>query len=321
MQPTTSLSRKPAPFIGDYISYEYYHYLIEGYRQKHPTEQKSVFIAKELILETLEKFPNVSGLRFMYGLKEVNAETSRTIVLMASNDTSMDKPLPNLIFAQNDYLTDTGERITIDQCWELFNRYITRMSALLPEEKRKELPRACFYGINSLKDLLDQKDCAGIRYHFGYNPTTEYLPQRYEAVMEAVDSNGQSLKIYMEQGQHCPSVCPPGYPGGGLIFIMSALAQNGSINEATAFEWEQRLRDFWQLEEDTDGMLYEMVHYVSPALTEALQQSGIGESDFAAIYTTQFSGFLGLIKEGKIEEAKGAFKHSLDEMMKKYLFN
>jgi hypothetical protein len=299
MQPTTSLSRKPASFVGDYISYEYYHYLIEGYQQKHPTEQKSVFIAKEFILETLDKFPHVSGLRFMYGLKEGSADTSRTIVLMACNDTSVDKPLPNLIFAPNDYLTDTGERITIDQCWELFNRYIGRMSTLLPEEKRKEIPRACFYGINSLKDLLDQKDCAGIRYHFGYNPTTEYLPQRYEAVMEAVDSKGQSLNIYMEEGQHCPTNCPPPIPGSGLIFFMS---------------------DFWQLEEETDGMLYEMVHYVSPSLIEALQQSGIGESDYAAIYTTEFSGFLDLLKEGKTEEAKGAFKHSLDEMMEKYLY-
>ena len=101
---------------------------------------------------------------------------------------------------------------------------------------------------------------------------------------------------------------------------MSALAQNGSINEATAYEWEQRFRDFWLLEEETDGALYEMVHYVSPSLTEAIQLSGIGEENTADIYNQQFSACLSLLAEGKSAEAKDAFKHSLEEMMKKYLF-
>lgn len=140
MQHTTLSGRKTAQSIGEQISMVYFQFLLDGYKTKHPTEQQAVFIPKGLILETLNQFPNISGLRFMYGLKEGAAPTDRTIVLMACNDTSTDKEVPNLIFASKGYLTNEGERISIDQCWDLFARYVDRMCELMPEEKRKRFP-------------------------------------------------------------------------------------------------------------------------------------------------------------------------------------
>ncbi|MBS1662425.1 MAG: hypothetical protein JST68_15380 [Bacteroidetes bacterium] len=126
MQSSTSTCRT-AQNIGEYISHDYYLSLVNGYNQQHPTEQKSVFISKQSILETLDQFPNVSGIRFMYGQKEGAAPTSRTVVLMPCNDTSTDRPVPNLILTPLGYLTDTKERLSLNQCWDLFDRYVNRM--------------------------------------------------------------------------------------------------------------------------------------------------------------------------------------------------
>lgn len=296
MQHTTLSGRKPAQSIGEQISMDYFQFLVDGYKTKHPTEQQSVFIPKELIVKTLDQFPNVSGLRFMYGLKEGAAPSSRTIVLMACNDTSTEKEVPNLIFASKGYLTNEGERISIDQCWDLFARYVNRMCELMPEEKRKDIPRACFYGINTLKELLSPENCAGMLYHFGYNTSTAFLPQRYEAPILAVDSYHISLGILpVEMGQICPTMCAPGYPNPPAF---ANLSRSGT---------------------DTK-VLYEMYHYVSPSLIEALQRSGIPEKDHQQYYSTQFAECISLFGSGKANEAIIVFKDKLDELMAKYLY-
>jgi hypothetical protein len=130
MQHTTLSGRKSAQSTGEPISLDYFQFLVDGYKTKHPAEQQSVFIPKVPILKTLDQFPNISGLRFMYGLKESADPSSRTIILMACNDTSTDKEVLNLIFAPNGYLTNEGDCISIDQCWDLLARYVNRMSEL-----------------------------------------------------------------------------------------------------------------------------------------------------------------------------------------------
>jgi len=219
MQTATPAARKPAAFIGEYISRDYYEYLIEGYDNQHPTEQKSVFIAKATILAALDEFPTASGLRFMYGLKAGDQESSRTIVLMACNDTSTDRLLPNLIMAPEGYLIDSGEKTAFRECREMLSRYVRRMHSLMPEQPVKIIPRSCFYGINSLKALLQQKDCAGVNYHFGYNPDIQHVPERYQTVLEAINQHRESLGIFVDQGKLCPPTCPtgPDLPGSAIF--------------------------------------------------------------------------------------------------------
>jgi hypothetical protein len=280
--------------IGSYISHDYYRYLVNGYEQRHPTEQKSVFIAREFILETLEKFPNVTGLRFMYGQKEGDNLGSRTIVLMACDNCSLDFHVPNLILVPKGYLTDAGERLTLQQCWDLFNRYVDRMCSLMPEQTRKGIPRACFYGINTMKSLLDTPGCAGIQYHFGYNPMTENPPQRYETVMEAVDLSRQSLNVFVEQGQLCPTLCSEPCPKPPIPFGWPFYGSSG--------EYEQV----------PEGTLYEIFHYVSPSLFVAIQDK--------QIYQEYFSECFALVEAGNLPEARQALRKQLENMMEKYLF-
>jgi len=245
-------------------------------------------------METLEKFPVVTGLRFMYGQKEGADPASRTIVLMACDNASADRHVPNLILRPKDYLTDTGERITLDECWELLTRHVDRMASLLPGQPRKAVPRGCFFGINIMKHLLDTPGCAGINYHFWYNATPQIPSDHYEAVMEAVDINHQSLKIFVENGVRCPTAC-----GGDCITIDIPVGWPF----ASSYEGSEQV---------SEGTLFEMFHYVSPPLFEAVQDE--------EIYKEHFSECLTLAGTGNHPEAKQVLKQKLDQMMEKYLF-
>jgi hypothetical protein len=281
--------------IGSCISYDFYQYLIKGYAGKHPTEQKSAFIPREFILETLEKFPNVTGHRFMYGQKEGADPGSRTIVLMPCDDSSADRLIPNLILRPNGYITDSGDRISLDDCWDLLTRHVDRMCSLMPEESRKTVPRGCFFGINLIKQLLDVPGCAGIRYHFGYNAVTEYLPERYESVMEAVDINRYSLNMFGENGARCPTVC-----GGG---------DHAPIDIPLGWPFSA----YYEGDEQApEGTLFEMFHYVSPSLFDAVQDK--------QIYKEHFSETFALVEAGNYPQARRELKIQLDNMMEKYLF-
>lgn len=301
MQTATNTIRKSASFIGEYISRDYYQYLIEGYDRQHPTEQKAVFIAKAIILAALDEFPTASGLRFLYGLRDGDQESSRTIVLMACNGTPADRLLPNLIMAPEGYLTNSGEKVSFSECWEMFSRYVQRMSSLMAELPINEIPRACFYGINSLRALLEEKECAGINYHFGYNRDIPNVTERYQAVLEAVNQRRESLGIFVDNGQLCPPTCIPGFEIPGLpLFKYAFPGIEGAL-------------------EQLDGPLYELYHNLLPALIEAIQQSAVKES-YVEVCEQQFAACRSLAGEGKMEEARHSFRSALEQMMRQYLF-
>jgi hypothetical protein len=291
MQTTEEWCRIPQT-IGSYISYDYYRYLVDGFEQRHPTEQKSVFIPKEFILETLEKFPVVTGLRFMYGLKEGADSGSRTIVLMACDDRSCDRHVPNIILRPDGYFTDTGDRVSLDECWDLLTRHVDRMCSLLPEQTRKTVPRGCFFGINIVKQLLDTPGCAGIQYHFGYNDSPKIRFDHYETVMEAVDVNRKSLNMFTENGARCPTACEAPCP---TIDI--------PVGWPFTSSYEGRV---------PEGVLFEIFHYVSPPLFQAIQDE--------QIYKEHFSECLALVGTGNYPEARQVLRKQLDTMMEKYLF-
>jgi hypothetical protein len=291
---TTEWCRIPQT-IGSCISHDYYQYLIKGYAEQHPTEQKSAFIPREFILETLEKFPVVTGLRFMYGQKEGADPGSRTIVLMACDNASADRHVPNIILRPKGYLTDTGDRVSLDECWDLLTRHVDRMCSLMPEQNRKTVPRGCFFGINIMKQLLDTPDCAGIQYHFGYNSVPKNPSDHYETVMEAVDINRQSLNIFVEDGIRCPTAC-----GLGLC---------PTIDIPVGWPFTGAYEGSEQVSERT---LFEMFHYVSPPLFEAIQDE--------PTYKEHFSECFAVLETGNVPEAKQVLRKQLDNMIEIYLF-
>jgi hypothetical protein len=286
MQPVNAVT-KPVRSVGELISEEYYALLVEGYAQQHPTEQRSVIISKATILNALAESSSVCGVRFMYGLRTGDDQRSRTLVLMPCYEKLTGNKVPNILLSSKAYLTDAGDAVSAGECWEMYDCYVDRMCRLMPEEMRKDIPRGCFYGIDALRGLLSQERCAGIRYHFGYNPVTAYLPERYEAVLEAVDAHGRSLRVFMEDGNRCPTAC--GVPPTGLEILF------GSVQK---------------------GSLFEFYHHASPAIIDAIQKSG---EDYRAVYQDYFAVYLSLLAEGRTEEANKACKEALAGLIEHYL--
>lgn len=220
MQPSTTI-KKSVRSIGSIITREYFEHLIDGFAQMHPTEEKSVYIAREFIAAALSESPEVCGIRFMYGQEEDADPESRIVLLMACYEKESGSPVPNLLLTSKGHLTQEGERVSANQCWELFDRHVSRMSVLMPEAARRDIPRGCFFGKESLKELIEREGCTGIRFHFGYNPATAYLPDRYESALEAMSSRVRSLGVFMEDGTRCPPICPPGSPEGAVFAVAS----------------------------------------------------------------------------------------------------
>jgi hypothetical protein len=148
-----------------------------------------------------------------------------------------------------------------------------------------------------LKNLLETSGCEGIQYYFGYNPDIKMVPLRYEAVMEAVDKDRQSLNVYMEVGQLCPTICDPSGTGD-------------CPTSAIPFGWPFT-GSYEGYEEVPQGTLYEMFHYVSPTLFEAIQDK--------EIFQQQFSECFSLFKAGNIPEARQELRKQLENMMETYL--
>jgi len=294
-----TLQAKPVRSIGSPVSREYYEYLIDGYARMHPAEEKSVYIAREIVTASLSDSPGACGIRFMYGLRSADDPRSRVVLLMACYEKLSDNLVPNLSFPALGYLTHAGERVSTEECFTLFDRHVGRMAGLLPAADRNQLPRGCFYGIETLQALLDHEGCAGIRFHFGYNATRSLLPLRYEVVLEAVNGLGRSLDLFFEEGQHCPYVCPPGWPGSGLQ-LQTAVNMHLLIGG------------------DNGGALYEMYHNVSPALIDAMKQQGL---DHESIYAEAFAEGFSLLAEEKRDEARAACKRSLGKLMRQYLIH
>jgi len=219
MQP--SAIERSVRSIGSYVSREYFESLIDGFAQMHPTETKSVFIARELIAAALSDSPEVCGVRFMYGQEEDADPESRIVLLMACYDKGSGHAVPNPLLTSKGHLTHDGERVSADKSWELIDRHVNRMCLLLPDADRRDIPRGCFFGKESLKELIEREGCTGIRFHFGYNPATAYLPDRYESALEAMSSRVQSLGVFMEDGTRCPPICPPGSPEGAVFAVAS----------------------------------------------------------------------------------------------------
>jgi hypothetical protein len=206
MQPTTT---KLARHVGSFIPPSQFQQLVDGFASKHPTEQRSVLIAKELICSVLAESPQVCGIRFMYGLSDDNDPCSWTVILMPCVEKDHGNFVPNLLLTADGYSDHTGVRLSADSCWEILDRHVSRMCALLPGDARRDMPRGCFFGIMMLEELVGQADCEGVRFHFGYNPSTTFLADRYESVLEAADEAGMGLGIYLEDGTRCPPICPP----------------------------------------------------------------------------------------------------------------
>lgn len=280
--------------VGGPISTQQFETLTAGFKATHPTEQSTVFIAREWILESLRQTPGIAGIRFNYGIHEGADATSRTIVLVPCLDDAPGRSVPNFLFLRKGYLTSEGMRVTTGQCWSLFTRYVDRMTELLPGVQRKDIPRACFYGADILEKMLNDENVAGIVYHFGYNPAVNTLGRRYQPALKAVDVNFMFLDSPVDTG----NPCPPAVCGGSIFFSLGRL-----------------------LPHLVDETLVEMHHYALPVLSDLLQQQQVSPEESQTLLETQFADCLALAEAGQPQQATALFRQRWEGLLNMYLYN
>ncbi|MBO9573818.1 MAG: hypothetical protein J7497_16650, partial [Chitinophagaceae bacterium] len=326
--------KRPQELIGEIIDKDLALQLISGFKENFPGEVSKMFIKTSTIFDAVKNLANVSGIRFMYGMESVNDPGSKVLLLIPGNNISPQKAIPNSIIQPEGYLNNRGERVSLKRTWELLYNHAVHYSNLLPEQPFRHIVRGVFFGIDSLKYLLQERTQAyGINYHFGYDDTVSNVALRFKAVLQPVRPD---LTIYnndyMDLGSICPPNCPcypwpecvPPNPPDTCV-SENAVHYGGSHLSKTEQEAEAELniyrkfRDNYFLQNSQNGPLIEMYYYVSPALTEAIENTGRKSEIYLSLYLNQVSACNRLLEEKKYEEAKVLFEKTIADLVQEYL--
>jgi hypothetical protein len=313
----TTQKPKTADYVGGFINREVYQSLTTQFSENFPSEVSSVFISKEVILQVLQSSESVSGIRFMYGLTDAENPKSRQLILVPCNMTSIDKTIPNSIILKDGYLTHEGESVTLNKTWMLFNNHVNRMATLLPNQRRKDLIRGCFFGINSLTALLQDENCIGINYYLGFNASHNILTERHQAVLEPLDFSMDSYGIFMDFTAPCPNTCLDDDPFGTFCIDSTSVLLNSTENE---LDIHRNYRDNFLLKTEDGGAIFEMYYHVTPTLTESINFKPDNINIYNQLYQNSISKCTELINQEKYQDAKVVFIETMDELMEKFLF-
>ena len=319
LQQANVSAKRPAALIGEIIDSTYALQLIQGFRQKFPSEVSSIFIESYIIFNAVKDLPHVSGIRFMYGMESVNDPTSKVILLIPCDTTSDHRPIPNTIVQPQGYLNNRGERVSLKRTWQVLYNHAVHYAGLLPEVKFRKIVRGVFFGIDALKALLQEYTNAhGIHYHFGWDDVTPGIEAQHKAVLHPVHANGTGYGIYMDFGSICPTSCypppkpekPASTPDADNIPFFDLLPHKYSHGDKPSTD-----------DDPATGPLIEMCYYVSPALEEAIAGTGKAAEIYTALYDRELRSCNLLIEEGKYEAARILFEQTMDDLMKTYLLH
>lgn len=317
LQHANVAAKRPAELTGEIIDSAYALQLIQGFRQKFPSEVSSVFIESATIFNAVKDLPNVSGIRFMYGMESVDDPTSKVILLIPCDTTSAHRPIPNTIVQPQGYLNNRGERVSLKRTWQVLYNHAVHTASLLPAIKFRKIFRGVFFGMDSLKSLLQEYTHAhGIHYHFGWDDFTPGLDAQHKAVLHPLRTDGTGYGIYMDFGNICPTSCypppkpenPKPTPDADSIPFFDLLPNKYSYGDNPSMD-----------DDLATGPLIEMCYYVSPALEEAIAGTGKAAEIYTALYDHELRKCNMLIEEGQYEAARILFEQTMDELIKTYL--
>lgn len=320
-------TKRPAEQIGEIIDNAYALELINGFKEKFPEEVCKILIASTTVFNAVKDLAGVSGIRFMFGMESANDPGSKVLLLMPCNVTSTHQLIPNVIVQPHGYLNNRGERVGLKRTWELLYNHAVHYAPLLPEVKFHKIVRGAFFGIDSLQALLGEYTTSpALHFHFGLDKTVADPALQHKPVLQPLHIDGTGFNMYMDQGELCP---PPANctdnPGGEIgtdTCTVTAMVQIGNPQPASQ---EQELniyrkyRDNYFLKNEYNGPLAEMYYYISPALKEAIQDTGRAKEIYSALYNNQVRQCNMLIEEGKYEAAKILFEQTMAELIKTYL--
>ena len=291
--------KRPAELAGEIIDNKYALQLIRGFKEKFPGETSVTSIESKTIFDCVKDLSNVSGIRFMYGMESADDPASKVILLIPCNNTSAHRPIPNTIVQPEGYLDNKGERVGLKRTWELLYNHAVHYARLQPEMKFGKIFRGTFFGIDSLTSLLTKHtEAHSINFHFGWDEDITDPSLQYKAVLNPLHADRTRYDVYFDVGTPCPPECYDGGGGGAVIWPGFTSLVNGNA-----------------------GPLVEMYYYISPALTEAIGNTGRAKEIYQDLNHHQVHQCNKLIENGEYEAAKLLFEQTMEYLIKEYLFS
>ena len=322
MQYPNTSAKRSAELVGEIIDSNYAQQLIREFKKTYPGEVTVISIESKTIFNSVKDIPNVSGIRFMYGMGSVDDPTSKVILLIPCNNTSTHLPVPNTIVQPEGYLNNKGERVGLKRTWELLYNHAVHYAQLQPEMKFKQIFRGAFFGIDSLTSLLkSHTEAHSVNYHFGFDGNITDPSLQHKAVLNPLHTDGTPYKVYFDVNSPCPPDCYPDEPGdpGGCV-VTDAVNGNAPVSEnEKELNIFRGFRDDYFLKTPDNGPLVEMYYYISPALTEAITNTGRAKEIYQGLYHNQVRQCNELIEEGRYDAAKMLFEQTMEYLMKEYL--
>lgn len=313
-------SRRPAELAGEIIDSTYALQLIQGFKEKFPGEVSKISIESAIIFNAIKDLSNVSGIRFMYGMESANDPTSKTILLIPCNVTSVHYRIPNTIVQPQGYLNSSGERVSLKRTWELLYNHAIHYAAMLPGIKFNRIMRGAFFGINTLDMLLKEyTNAEGVSYHFGWDHSIADQALQLKPVLQPLHADGAGYELYLDHGSPCPPLCDD--IDDGCIVTNMVSAGNTYVHvQEQELNFYRSYRNNYLLSSANNGPLVEMYYYVSPALKEVILDTGRAAAIYSSLYNNEVQQCNKLIREGMYEAAKVLFEQTMENLMKTYLF-
>ncbi|WDF77525.1 hypothetical protein PQ469_26930 [Mucilaginibacter sp. KACC 22773] len=297
--------------VGEFITESFYKELTEDFQKKFPSEIRSVSLSR-LAVEAVLKEDNVSGIKFMNGLEDANDPSSRILVLIPANRT-VTNSLPNSIINKNGFMTNTGERISLERTWQVLFNHVMNFKKLEPTAHYTKINRGSFMGQVRLNEFLNTTDCSTFIYHFGYLKG-EDLP--YKLIIQPSDG----MNMYIEMSAPCPGStgCPASTSSEpcALTRIATNFAGKEADNQLNV------LRGFRDkiLQEKFNGAEIEKYYTISASLLEAIDKEQNKAVIFKEIYDKYIQTSITSINNNDEATAYSLFQEAMQHLTDTYLY-
>ncbi|MBX2846473.1 MAG: hypothetical protein KTR13_09705 [Saprospiraceae bacterium] len=310
--------------IGTYISVELYHCLKQNYQENFPTLLEQVFIQKALITDLLEKSDEITGIRFMYGLKDLKNPNSLTVFLIPCTSLTSQFFQTQALLSQYGYFDQSGNKHTLPALAEMLHQYVKYIDQFDGSLPYREIIRGNYYGKDALNDLLSQEDCSGLIFHFGAEG------QKIAPILQPIQGK-EELDIYMDYSSLCPPFCndpilkqstelmdrglPCPFWCPDWSFDSDEQVQGRSIQHfLSSFK---AFRDADLLNYNGGGIVYEMYYFITPIIVK-LQSSLPSAEGLEELYSNYAIPFQELIRTHKKQEAVELLRSLLDQFVLDY---
>lgn len=292
--------------IGQQITKNDFQLLKENY-QKLYGEETQLIIPKDLIQKSLNLSEHVSGIRFMYGLKDTLNPYSKVLFLIPCSDLSHNLSTEAML-VEKGYYDHKGNLYSVQDVLLCMSQYVQHVSNNHTEFTYKEITRGNFYGKNSLESLLTT-DCHFIEYTLGY------LENHVSPIINSLDKNYKLInEVYMDFSEPCPNTCD-----NQLCTTALAVETYGS-NESELNQY-RAFRDQHLLHLEGGSQLFEMYYFVSPVVAKILNSSKNKDAALQQFYVEEIVPFKQLLEAGNHQEAVNSLRNTLYSLFEEYEYS